>query len=465
VILRKGNPFDGKKMLVCHATDDEAKAFLRDAAEVVNFDVRPLDYTDVTMDIQNMRPFFSESVDVFCALHVLNHVKDDVAAIKEIARILKPDGVMVVTVPYRENEKTELLEDITQTYGAEALAKYGVGSYRRYGLDDFIAILQPFFEVATEIGCDPVTDVKSSVFVCRKKVTSRGHKSSSNMRANACIRPFGLLPLGEKRAPEDSKHATIHNLIVTRYFLDLYGPKNPVVDVEDWFRKRERHFNALTFQSIRNQGVGNLSWVILVENKYAHLLPGTLREEECSSFVEIVAWNSEELNGATLSGYVNDKVNILFEDSSECDTVTVTRIDNDDALASDYISTLNRVSQIIKTNTAYKATLKNNPIITFPFGIQASKDQGCNAYIFNNNHFLSSVHFRDVHNTAYANPYTYNHTYIFDKHEPVLLLNTDRPMWLEAIHDHNIYNWFREANILSLDKNLQRRFPLNAFVD
>ncbi len=44
-------------------------------------------------------PVASESVDVLLALDLLEHVADDGAAVREFARVLRPGGVLLVTVP------------------------------------------------------------------------------------------------------------------------------------------------------------------------------------------------------------------------------------------------------------------------------------------------------------------------------------------------------------------------------
>lgn len=44
-------------------------------------------------------PLADQSVDVITALDVLEHVRDDGAAIKEFHRVLKPAGIVVITVP------------------------------------------------------------------------------------------------------------------------------------------------------------------------------------------------------------------------------------------------------------------------------------------------------------------------------------------------------------------------------
>lgn len=44
-------------------------------------------------------PFESNSFDMVCAFDVIEHVEDDTRAILELERVLKPEGLMVITVP------------------------------------------------------------------------------------------------------------------------------------------------------------------------------------------------------------------------------------------------------------------------------------------------------------------------------------------------------------------------------
>jgi SAM-dependent methyltransferase len=171
VISRVGNPFIGLRVLANYANAIEKVAFLSQASEVVNFDVRPVEEVDVQMDIQNMNSIENESFDAFFALHVLNHVENDRRALNEIHRVLKPDGIAVLTVPYREGSSTSTYENVTEHYGPEALAKYGVGSYRRYGFQDVLKLLGERFDVQVEVGFDPVTQQRMKVFILSKSAS------------------------------------------------------------------------------------------------------------------------------------------------------------------------------------------------------------------------------------------------------------------------------------------------------
>lgn len=168
VLNRINNPLDGCLVLSCYANSIEKLAFLSQAHEVVNFDVRPVGEVDFQMDIQDMSRIADESFDAFLAIHVLNHVADDRKALSEIHRVLMPGGIAFLTIPYREASETTAYENVTEHYGADSFEKYGVGSYRRYGLQDALSLFSEFFSVQAEDGYDAVTQQRMKVFILSK---------------------------------------------------------------------------------------------------------------------------------------------------------------------------------------------------------------------------------------------------------------------------------------------------------
>jgi SAM-dependent methyltransferase len=77
---------------------------------------------DVPADITDL-PFEDESFDLALCLHVLEHVPDDRAAIRELARVLRPGGTAVVQVP--PSELRETFEDFTVTTPTERARVFG----------------------------------------------------------------------------------------------------------------------------------------------------------------------------------------------------------------------------------------------------------------------------------------------------------------------------------------------------
>ena len=67
-------------------------------------------------------PVPDEFFDFVSALDVIEHIKDDKRAAAEIARILSPRGILVISVPHRQKYYTH--QDRI------------IGHYRRYEIED-----------------------------------------------------------------------------------------------------------------------------------------------------------------------------------------------------------------------------------------------------------------------------------------------------------------------------------------
>lgn len=186
VLSTIGNLFDGQSVLACHANPVEKQAFLSRASRVLNFDVRPLGYADLQMDIQSMDKIDDGSFDAFLAIHVLNHVADDRRALQEIYRVLKPGGLALITVPCRDNSATECCENVTEHYGADALSEFGVGTYRRYGLDDALKLFAKYFVVRQYKGLDEITASSDYVFILKKYVHRADLAASAFLNIQQC---------------------------------------------------------------------------------------------------------------------------------------------------------------------------------------------------------------------------------------------------------------------------------------
>jgi SAM-dependent methyltransferase len=73
-------------------------------------------------------PFADASFEVACAMDVVEHVNDDVAALRELSRVLSDDGVLLLSVPLFANAWTPFDEL--------------VGHYRRYEPEQLIELLR-----------------------------------------------------------------------------------------------------------------------------------------------------------------------------------------------------------------------------------------------------------------------------------------------------------------------------------
>jgi SAM-dependent methyltransferase len=180
-----GNPFIGCRVLAIYASKIEERVFFSQASEVQNFDVRPAREADVQMDMQDIGLMRSGSFDAFYAAHVLNHVANDRKALSEIHRVVKPGGVAVLTVPYRESPSASSRGNLVEHYKSEALAMYGLKECRRYELADVLGLFGELFDVQAEIGFDPVTQERMNVFILRKGADSRITEMNSQREVHA----------------------------------------------------------------------------------------------------------------------------------------------------------------------------------------------------------------------------------------------------------------------------------------
>ncbi len=102
------------------------KNYLKDYSGNVYFttDYNMLDVDYPNEDIQNLN-FNDLSFDIVLANHVLEHIVDDCKAISEIARILKPNGIAIITVPGDWRRQNTIIYPHLDYNG----------HYRDYGLD------------------------------------------------------------------------------------------------------------------------------------------------------------------------------------------------------------------------------------------------------------------------------------------------------------------------------------------
>jgi SAM-dependent methyltransferase len=116
-----------------------------------------------TVDVQasvTQLPFADASFDLVICYHVLEHVPDDGAGMRELARVLRHGGVVLAQVPWRSDVVTD--EDPSAS-DDERIRRFGQADHVRWYGTDFddrlrAAGLQPFrflpTDVLTASACD-----------------------------------------------------------------------------------------------------------------------------------------------------------------------------------------------------------------------------------------------------------------------------------------------------------------------
>lgn len=131
----------------------------------------------VCSDIQHLS-FPDNTYTLILCLHVLEHIPDDLRAMRELYRVLKPGGTAIVMVPITSSAT---VEDPTITDPVLRERLFGQHDHvRRYGQDVVLRLSAAGFVVEQVAVNDIVTDPaeitvmglpeKETIFVCRKMV-------------------------------------------------------------------------------------------------------------------------------------------------------------------------------------------------------------------------------------------------------------------------------------------------------
>ena len=137
-----------KKFKVLHVAPEQAfyKKFIKlNNLDYVTFDMNsPI--AKIKGDICNL-PFSENQFDFILCNHVLEHVNDDIAAMLELFRVLKKNGVAILQVPI-DLTKNKTYEDSKITDKKERMKAFGQYDHVRiYGKDYFERLEKSGFKV------------------------------------------------------------------------------------------------------------------------------------------------------------------------------------------------------------------------------------------------------------------------------------------------------------------------------
>ena len=103
---------------------------------------------DVRTDITNL-VFPDNTFNAIICCHVLEHIPNDIAAMRELYRVLLPNGTAYIQIPYRSDRQTD--EDPNITDPAERKKRFGQFDHVRvYGTDVQERLKKAGFQVSVE---------------------------------------------------------------------------------------------------------------------------------------------------------------------------------------------------------------------------------------------------------------------------------------------------------------------------
>ncbi len=130
----------------------------------------------VKMDITDIH-YPADSFDAIICAHVLNHVNDDIKAMTELYRVLKPDGWIIIQTPVDHNREITFEDPTAKTaverkkiFGQEDLARiYGKDFIKRLENSGFIVKTEQYCKVIGAEVSERMGLIKDDVlFFCTK---------------------------------------------------------------------------------------------------------------------------------------------------------------------------------------------------------------------------------------------------------------------------------------------------------
>ena len=113
-----------------------------------------MDGVDDHVDLMDLHIYPDRYCDFFLCSHILEHVPDDLLALKELFRILKPGGEGILMVPLVISD-SEIVEDPGETREADRWRRFGQGDHiRLYSKKGYLKRLQESGFLVKELGVD-----------------------------------------------------------------------------------------------------------------------------------------------------------------------------------------------------------------------------------------------------------------------------------------------------------------------
>lgn len=254
--------------------------------------------------------------------------------------------------------------------------------------------------------------------------------------------------------PARPPDAALTHLVLTRFNMRMFRDQRGIASapaLQEWFDQRLPVFTKMCLPSVLQQSSRPHRWYIGVDGLHPEMVRPLAELCAPHPWITLVAQQAEEtfldpFRRAMAADGVGDAGHVL-----------TTRLDNDDALALDYVQQAN-------TYAAAVVSSQDPPDdfwLAFPVGAQLA-DGGYRMYIHTRNHFLTRVVVAGAHVSRDATALAESHSQLFRLGQPVYSPLTSTPMWLQNVHDHNVSNAaLRDPLLLSPPARAARHFGLH----
>jgi SAM-dependent methyltransferase len=179
IYLKERSSFFQEKLQVLHIAPEDC--FIRRFEKLhgegyITADIEsPL--AKVKMDIHSI-PFPEKTFDVVLCNHVLEHVRDDIQAMREIKRVLKPEGFAILQVPFFNPVAEKTFEDNSITDPREREKIFGQNDHvRKYGHDYSARIAASGLQAVEDDFVNTLSDeVRQKFGLVKGEIIFRGNK-------------------------------------------------------------------------------------------------------------------------------------------------------------------------------------------------------------------------------------------------------------------------------------------------
>ncbi len=149
----KSGGFSDTERAIHFAPERMLSGFIRDARIFLDYKTvdKMMQEVDYKVDLMNL-PFADSSIDFFICSHVLEHVADDLQAMRELHRIARAGGRGILMAPVIAG-LPKTLEDPTAITESDRWRLFGQGDHvRLYGHDDYVRRIRESGFIVQQLG-------------------------------------------------------------------------------------------------------------------------------------------------------------------------------------------------------------------------------------------------------------------------------------------------------------------------